>query len=148
MYVAIHEGAVEKDQSLLKQCSYFIDVLEPRHQFIYYLYKGYYQMLSGQLEESLHTLCFADGLSVLEHREILYSMYGRLYYYRREIVLAIESVSYTHLIVQHGLVLTGGGALLKNLDTLMRNELMIPVYVAENALHSVVDGCNIMLQNL
>lgn len=51
-------------------------------------------------------------------------------------------------IVQHGLVLTGGGALLKNLDTLMRNELMIPVYVAENALHSVVDGCNIMLQNL
>ena len=68
----------------------FIDVLEPRHQFIYYSYKGYYQMLSGQLEESLHTLCFADGLSVLEHREILYSMYGRLYYYRREIVLAIE----------------------------------------------------------
>ena len=37
MYVAIHEGAVEKYQSLLKQCSYFIDVLEPRHQFIYYL---------------------------------------------------------------------------------------------------------------
>lgn len=29
-------------------------------------------------------------------------------------------------IVQHGLVLTGGGALLRNLDTLMRNELMIP----------------------
>ena len=51
-------------------------------------------------------------------------------------------------IVRHGLVLTGGGALLRNLDTLMRNELMIPVYVAENALHSVVDGCNIMLQNL
>lgn len=51
-------------------------------------------------------------------------------------------------IVQHGLVLTGGGALLRNLDTLMRNELMIPVCVAENALHSVVDGCNIMLQNL
>lgn len=51
-------------------------------------------------------------------------------------------------IVQHGFVLTGGGALLRNLDTLMRNELMIPVYVAENALHSVVDGCNIMLQNL
>ena len=48
-------------------------------------------------------------------------------------------------IVQHGLVLTGGGALLRNLDTLMRNELMIPVYVAENALHSVVDGCNICL---
>lgn len=51
-------------------------------------------------------------------------------------------------IVQHGLVLTGGGALLKNLDELLRNELKIPVYVAENALNCVIDGCNIMLENL
>lgn len=51
-------------------------------------------------------------------------------------------------IVQHGLVLTGGGALLKNLDQLMRNELQIPVYVADNALRCVVDGCTIMLHNL
>lgn len=51
-------------------------------------------------------------------------------------------------IVQHGLVLTGGGALLKNLDQLMRDELKIPVYVAENALSCVVDGCQIMLENL
>lgn len=51
-------------------------------------------------------------------------------------------------IVQHGLVLTGGGALLKNLDQLLRNELKIPVYVADNALNCVIDGCNIMLKNL
>ena len=51
-------------------------------------------------------------------------------------------------IVQHGLVLTGGGALLKNLDQLMKDELKIPVYVAENALKCVVDGCQIMLENL
>ena len=51
-------------------------------------------------------------------------------------------------IVQRGLVLTGGGALLKNLDVLMREELKIPVYVAENALRCVVDGCTMMLKNL
>ncbi|MGX8852897.1 rod shape-determining protein MreB [Amedibacillus sp. YH-ame10] len=51
-------------------------------------------------------------------------------------------------IVLHGLVLTGGGALLKNLDQLLRNELKIPVYVADNALNCVIDGCNIMLKNL
>ena len=51
-------------------------------------------------------------------------------------------------IVQHGLVLTGGGALLKNFDELLKNELKIPVYVAENALNCVIDGCNIMLKNL
>ena len=51
-------------------------------------------------------------------------------------------------IVQHGLVLTGGGALLKNLDQLLKDELKIPVYVAENALNCVVDGCNIILKSL
>ena len=51
-------------------------------------------------------------------------------------------------IVQHGLVLTGGGALLKNLDQLLKDELKIPVSVAENALNCVVDGCNIMLKSL
>lgn len=51
-------------------------------------------------------------------------------------------------IVQHGLVLTGGGALLKNLDQLLKDELKIPVYVAENALNCVIDGCNIMLKSL
>ena len=51
-------------------------------------------------------------------------------------------------IVTRGIVLTGGGALLKNLDTLMRNELMIPVYVAENALRCVAEGTGILLENL
>lgn len=51
-------------------------------------------------------------------------------------------------IVQRGLVLTGGGALLKNLDVLLQEALCIPVHVADNALHCVVDGCNMMLQNL
>lgn len=51
-------------------------------------------------------------------------------------------------IVQRGLVLTGGGALLKNLDLLMRQELKIPVHVADNALRCVVDGCTMMLKNL
>ena len=51
-------------------------------------------------------------------------------------------------IVQHGLVLTGGGALLKNLDQLLKDELKIPVYVAENALRCVAEGTGILLENL
>lgn len=51
-------------------------------------------------------------------------------------------------IVQRGIVLTGGGALLKNIDELLRRELKVPVHVAENALKCVVDGCTIMLRNL
>lgn len=51
-------------------------------------------------------------------------------------------------IMTRGLVLTGGGAYLKDFDLLLRNELKIPVYIAENPLNCVVDGCMIMLENI
>ncbi len=51
-------------------------------------------------------------------------------------------------IVTRGIVLTGGGALLHGLDQLLMNELSVPVYVAENALHCVVEGTGVMLENL
>lgn len=51
-------------------------------------------------------------------------------------------------IMTRGLVLTGGGALLRDFDELLRQELKIPVYVAEQPLNCVVDGCMKMLENL
>lgn len=51
-------------------------------------------------------------------------------------------------IVTRGIVLTGGGALLKGFDELIMNELNIPVYVAENALTCVAEGTGIMLETL
>lgn len=51
-------------------------------------------------------------------------------------------------IVENGIVLTGGGALLDGLDRLLNNELNIPVKIAESPLTCVVDGTGIMLGNL
>ena len=51
-------------------------------------------------------------------------------------------------IVTRGIVLTGGGALLDGIDELLRNELHIPVYVAENALRCVAEGTGVLLENL
>lgn len=51
-------------------------------------------------------------------------------------------------IITRGIVLTGGGALLNGIDTLLSNELGIPVFVAENALRCVAEGTGIMLENL
>lgn len=51
-------------------------------------------------------------------------------------------------IMTRGLVLTGGGALLRDFDELLRRELRIPVYVAEEPLNCVVNGCMKMLENL
>ena len=51
-------------------------------------------------------------------------------------------------IVNRGIFLTGGGALLHGLDELLAKELGVPVFVAENALDCVAEGCGIMLDNL
>jgi len=51
-------------------------------------------------------------------------------------------------IYDRGIVLTGGGALLRNLDKRLREETGLPVLVAENPLTSVVLGAGRMLTDL
>jgi len=51
-------------------------------------------------------------------------------------------------IVDKGIVLTGGGALLKNLDVLLREETHLPVMIAENPLSCVVMGTGKVLDQL
>mgnify|MGYP000703537157 CR=1 FL=1 len=51
-------------------------------------------------------------------------------------------------IVDKGIVLAGGGALLKNLDILLREETRLPVMIAENPLSCVVMGTGKVLDQL
>ncbi|MFO7264116.1 MAG: rod shape-determining protein [Bacillaceae bacterium G1] len=51
-------------------------------------------------------------------------------------------------IMDRGIVLTGGGALLRNLDRLIAQETGMPVFVAENALDCVAIGTGRALENL
>ena len=43
-------------------------------------------------------------------------------------------------IIDHGIMLTGGGALLRGLDLLVEKETGMPVHVAESPLDCVVNG--------
>ncbi|GEK90403.1 rod shape-determining protein MreB [Alkalibacterium kapii] len=51
-------------------------------------------------------------------------------------------------IIDRGIILTGGGALLDGIELLFAEELKVPVFKAENPLDSVALGTGILLENL
>ena len=51
-------------------------------------------------------------------------------------------------IAEKGMVLTGGGALLRDLDRLLMEETGLPVIVAEDPLTCVVRGCGMALEQM
>ena len=51
-------------------------------------------------------------------------------------------------IVNNGIVVTGGGALLDGLDKLLEKELKVPIRIADSPLTCVVDGTAVMLENV
>jgi len=71
-----------------------------------------------------------------------------------EIVAAVRSVlektppELAADIVDRGIVLTGGGALLKNLDKLLRAETGLPIMIADDPLDAVVLGAGKALDDL
>lgn len=51
-------------------------------------------------------------------------------------------------VIDRGIVLTGGGALLRHMDELLTQETNVPVYVADNPLECVAIGAGIALDHL
>ena len=51
-------------------------------------------------------------------------------------------------IIDKGIVITGGGALINGFDKLLTHELKVPVFIAESPLTCVAEGTGIMLDNI
>ena len=51
-------------------------------------------------------------------------------------------------VVERGIFLAGGGALLKGLDKRIAEETKLPVYISDDPLTTVVRGCGEVLDNL
>jgi rod shape-determining protein MreB len=72
----------------------------------------------------------------------------------REVINAIKKVfqetppELAADIMDKGMVLSGGGALLRNLDQLITKTIGVPTYVADDPLFCVIKGIGISLDNL
>jgi rod shape-determining protein MreB len=51
-------------------------------------------------------------------------------------------------VIHRGIILTGGGALVRGIDTLISNAVKIPVYIADDPLTAVARGTGIVLDDL
>ena len=51
-------------------------------------------------------------------------------------------------IIDKGVVITGGGALIHGFEELLSHELKVPVFIAESPLTCVVEGTGILLENI
>ena len=51
-------------------------------------------------------------------------------------------------VMERGIVLTGGGALLRNLDKVISDETNMPVFIAEDPLDCVAIGTGKALDNI
>jgi len=51
-------------------------------------------------------------------------------------------------IIDKGIVLTGGGSMIKGFPELLANELKVPVFIADSPLTCVAEGTGILLENL
>ena len=51
-------------------------------------------------------------------------------------------------IVQRGIFLTGGGALLRGVDKRLQDKINIPFHIAEDPLHAVAKGTGVALKNV
>ena len=51
-------------------------------------------------------------------------------------------------IMDRGIVLTGGGSLIRGLDTVIKNETGMPVTIADEPLSSVVSGAGLVISEI
>jgi len=90
-----------------------------------------------------HTIMFSSQEVEEALRESIYEIIGTV-----KNVLEQTPPELSSDIIDKGIVVTGGGALINGFDKLLAHELKVPVFVAESPLTCVAEGTGILLENI
>lgn len=111
----------------------------------------------GEISEPLETKMRGRDLISGLPKEVVINSYHVQEAIQRSLRLIIENIKDTiestppelvSDIYERGIVLTGGGALLRGLDKLISQETQIPVHIADDPLTCVVRGTGLVLDDL
>lgn len=88
----------------------------------------------------------SQQINSVELREALASVVRQIL---NEIALVIEETppELVSDILERGMILAGGGSLLRGIDKLIAEETGMPVWVTEKPMEAVVRGCGMVLEN-
>ncbi|MDR1111455.1 MAG: rod shape-determining protein [Deltaproteobacteria bacterium] len=109
---------------------------------------------SGEVEtvevKGLHTVTALPMAVPIDSEEIRKSLKEQLDTIINTVKSALEQIppELAADIVTRGIVLTGGGALLRHLDALLREETQLPIHIADNPLMTVAIGSGKALESL
>jgi rod shape-determining protein MreB len=86
----------------------------------------------------------------IDSEEVRKAIYERIITIVETVRIALEQTppELSADVVDKGIVLTGGGALLKNLDVLLREETGLPITITDDPLTAVAIGAGKVLDNL
>lgn len=113
--------------------------------------------IAGEITEPLETKMRGRDLLTGLPREVTINSYHVQEAIQRSIRMIIENIKDTIEstppelvadIFERGLMLTGGGALLRGLDRVIQQETQIPVHIADDPLTCLVRGTGIVLEDL
>ena len=122
---------------------------EMDEQIIQYIRKNYSLLIGESTAEMLKTE-LASAKKLDNNDEVVYAIQETVYAIVELIKQTLETAppELAADIMDFGIVLTGGGALLNKIDEVISEETNMPVFIAENPLDSVVIGTGKALEHI
>lgn len=95
-YMVRHEDHAEQIDDVFIKFAYFLDVMIPQHQFLYYIIQGIHEKNCGRFEGAMSKFSLADALPIIDYRELLYYQFGDMFMIEHEFMQSLNCYHKAH----------------------------------------------------